>query len=434
MLGSSSIVVLALALPAALGLQVKTEASFGLDQSLDGLPQKMAKIWASAAAGKMTDEMVDTGLQEFFDKQRSLPKEKQMRLTSVVQDMFPEDAVDLEELVDFKYTPLGQSLLQVSEDQRGLLNVRGAATEPKGPMDDMGKNWYPYYDDWKERGEKKPEMRGPYEYNPEETKLDKNLRLSEEEIAKDNCIPDDSLYCTTKDITYLPCRQYNLCMALFNEQASKFNFYAPRGRDMPKAVGEMQKARQLVQQGQGVCNALNAATAAQMEPLKSLEEDAAVGGTALHDRVPCSVAFSRNLRLYKLEQRVSDMEQQKITSPFKHATGNDAKKFDKEEKKAIEAYGFEAGKEAGRWASDPAGMAEKAKVKPSGARINKFVGPSNPFANAGKMTIKTPDGIVRTQHRRTPEHVAANTNYGDVDRQQTMPHLQAILEAGELGR
>merc|ERR1719240_2300042 len=100
--------VLALGLQATLGLQVNSEHSFGLDASLDGLPQKMAKLFSLAASGKATPEMMDTDLDELFQKQRALPKEKQLKLSQTLTDMCSEDAVDIDAYLAGKYTPFAQ--------------------------------------------------------------------------------------------------------------------------------------------------------------------------------------------------------------------------------------------------------------------------------------------------------------------------------------
>merc|ERR1719235_1875979 len=118
-------------LPAASGLTVKTEGSFGLDSSLEGLPQQMAKLFTLAASGKATPEMMDTDLDELFKKQRALPKEKQLKLSQTMTDMFPEDAVDMDAYLEWKYTPFATALFEagaqseLSREEQSLLQMSG---------------------------------------------------------------------------------------------------------------------------------------------------------------------------------------------------------------------------------------------------------------------------------------------------------------------
>merc|ERR1719171_746005 len=307
-MGLRSCAILALLVQAALGLQVnhKPDESFGLEQGLDGIPQKLAKIFALAASGKVSNEGMDKELQEVFDKTHSLPKDKKTKLAKAVADMFPDDAVDLQEVVDMKYTPAAQSFLQTME-QEPRITIGGYRSKNGDPL--TKDNWNAWYDDWKERGVHKPDMRGPWDYKSDTT-LAKNLRLSEETFAKDNCIPDNMAMCFTKDITFLPCRTFNNCMATFNNLASKTGLYvdsAPKIGAMFTGLGAAAGTYQL---GAGVCSAAKAATLPMMLSTdKGLNEvglgtpakpDATPGVyegfVSAEDRLPCSVGGRQHHR------------------------------------------------------------------------------------------------------------------------------------------
>jgi len=349
----------------------------------------MAKLFTLAASGKATPEMMDTDLDELFQKQRALPKEKQLKLSQTLTDMFPEDAVDMDAYLQWKYTPFAQSLFEAGAqseqelEQQSLLQMSGGQqnlTDPQkkdallqvsageqDPRDTLqkDKNWNPYYDDWRERGLNKPSMRGPWTAT-RQPQLEKNLRMSEEMLAKDNCIPDGWMSCFTKDVTYLPCRTFNMCMAAFGNSQSQFNFYAPTAWQIPKALANMGAAATQWNMGTGICHAVNAmslvAWPERMQPVKALIEDYEAGGPWLKERVPCTVAFNGNMKLFKLGTEIKEMEADKILHPKKHATGSKAKKAKAELDNLKQAYGYELGKEIEEWYKDPVAMYNKRRL------------------------------------------------------------------------
>merc|ERR1719171_734717 len=283
-MGLRSCAILALLVQAALGLQVnhKPDESFGLEQGLDGIPQKLAKIFALAASGKVSNEGMDKELQEVFDKTHSLPKDKKTKLAKAVADMFPDDAVDLQEVVDLKYSPAAQSFLQ-SQEQEPRITIGGYRSKGKDPLEK--ENWNAWYDDWKERGVHKPDMRGPWDFKSETT-LSKNLRLSEETFAKDPCIPDNFAECFTKDITYLPCRTYNNCMATYNGLASKQPLYVDSTKKIGAVLSGAAASSTIYQLGAGVCSAANVATLPMLISTNKGLNDLGLGTAPKPDATP----------------------------------------------------------------------------------------------------------------------------------------------------
>jgi len=331
-MGSSALMFLTLTLPAVLSLQVKSNETFGLDNSLHGIPQKLAKLFALTASGKSTPDMVETELVETLSQQRVLPKEQKLKLAKVLMDMFPEDSVDWDEYLEWKQSPFAQSLLQADK------------SEGEAPRDPLLKldEWDRYYDHWRSLGKHRPTMRGP-NYDIEKgrkPKLEKNLRSSEEDIAKDNCIPDAALSCYTKDISYLPCRYFNTCMAMFGTFADKHNLYAKTAMGIPKALTSMADASKDWFSGIGFCHAANAMMAETFPTLLADFTSAKMDAS----RVPCSVAFQGNMHLYKMAKE-----------------------------KNWEAFGKELGEEIESWVKDPIAMANKRSLFTVGNLANTGV-------------------------------------------------------------